>query len=74
MKELFYTGEIERLPQELRETALLRLEYDNDSLSVLAGRHVPPITKSGLTHRLRRIVEIADGLKAAAEAEKQAKA
>ena len=74
VKELFYTGEIERLPQELRETALLRLEYDNDSLSVLAGRHVPPITKSGLTHRLRRIVEIADGLKAAAEAEKQAKA
>ena len=62
VKALFLSGEIERLPQELRETAVLRLEYDDDSLSKLAGRHVPPITKSGLNNRLRRIMEAADEL------------
>lgn len=62
VKALFLSGEIERLPQELRETAVLRLEYDEDSLSKLAGRHIPPITKSGLNNRLRRIMEAADEL------------
>ena len=64
VKELFLSGEIERLPQELRETAVLRLEYDDDSLSRLAARHVPPITKSGLNNRLRRIMEAARDAKA----------
>lgn len=62
VKALFLSGEIERLPEELRETAVLRLEYDEDSLSRLAGRHVPPITKSGLNNRLRRIMEAAEEL------------
>lgn len=62
VKRLFITGEIERMPQELRETAVLRLEYDDDSLSQLAARHVPPITKSGLNNRLRRIMETARDL------------
>lgn len=69
VRELFITGEIERLPQELRETAVLRLEYDEDSLSMLAQRHVPPITKSGLNNRLRRIMEAARDAKAKREAE-----
>ena len=59
VKELFLSGEIERLPQELRETAVLRLEYDDYSLARLAECHVPPITKSGLNNRLRRIMEAA---------------
>lgn len=63
VKELFLSGEIERLPQELRETAVLRLEYDEDSLARLAERHVPPITKSGLNNRLRRIMEAAKDAK-----------
>ena len=67
VKELFYSGEIERLPQELRETAVLRLEYDDDSLASLAQRHVPPITKSGLNNRLRRIMETARDIRAERE-------
>lgn len=67
VKELFLSGEIERLPQELRETAVLRLEYDEDSLARLAERHVPPITKSGLNNRLRRIMEAAKDAKAKRE-------
>ncbi len=64
VKALFLSGEIERLPEELRETAVLRLEYDEDSLSKLASRHIPPITKSGLNNRLRRIIMAADELDA----------
>lgn len=64
VKVLFLSGEIERLPAELRETAVLRLEYDDDSLSKLAARHVPPITKSGLNNRLRRIIEAAREIEA----------
>ena len=71
VKELFLSGEIERLPQELRETAVLRLEYDDDSLAKLAARHVPPITKSGLNNRLRRIMETARDIKAEREGKEQ---
>lgn len=48
---------LESLPPELQETARLRLQYPEVSLSELAALHEPPITKSGLNHRLRRILE-----------------
>lgn len=47
------------LPEDLKATAELRLMYDNYSLSQLVGVAVPPISKSGLNHRLQRIMEIA---------------
>ncbi len=47
------------LPEELKATAELRLMYDNYSLSQLVGVAVPPISKSGLNHRLQKIMEIA---------------
>lgn len=45
------------LPTELRETAKLRLLYPNVSLAELAAKHEPPITKSGVVHRLKKIEE-----------------
>lgn len=48
------------LPDELRETALLRLEFPDASLAELAHRHNPPITKSGLNHRLQKIMAEAE--------------
>lgn len=54
---------LEGLPEELQATAKLRLENPDLSLSELAGRHDPPITKSGLTHRLTRITAFAQHLK-----------
>ena len=48
------------LPDELFETAKLRLEYPSASLSELALAHEPPISKSGLTHRLAKIMEFAE--------------
>lgn len=54
---------LEGLSEELQTTAKLRLENPDLSLSELAKRHDPPITKSGLTHRLTRIMSFAQNLK-----------
>ncbi len=49
---------ISSLPDELAYTARLRLENPNASLAVLASYHTPPITKSGLSHRLSKIMKL----------------
>ncbi|WP_283675270.1 DNA-binding protein WhiA [Butyricicoccus sp. Marseille-Q5471] len=46
-------------PDKLRETVQLRLAYPTDSLAELAARFDPPISKPGLSHRLRKITELA---------------
>ena len=58
-KKLFETGVFHLLSQEMKETVTLRLEYPDISLSALAAKHDPPITKSGLNNRLRKILELA---------------
>lgn len=57
------SGMLDGLPDELRTTALLRLEYDNVSLSELAAAHTPPISKSGLNHRLEKLMILAEKVK-----------
>ena len=49
----------EGFPENLRETVRLRLEYPTDSLAELAQRFDPPISKPGLSHRLKKITEFA---------------
>lgn len=56
-------GILESLPDDLRITGELRLKYDEASLSELASYHLPPISKSGLNHRLSRLMEMAEKLK-----------
>ena len=46
------------LPEELEETARLKLRYPDLPLSALAAQMTPAITKSGLSHRLKKIEEI----------------
>ena len=55
-------GELDKLPDTLRDTAMLRLRYPNVSLGELAEAHVPPITKSGLNHRLQKLIDLANEL------------
>ncbi len=55
INDLIKSHRLDRLTDELRETALLRLENSDASLSELALMHTPPISKSGLTHRLEKI-------------------
>ena len=51
-------GELEKLPAKLRETAELRVANPELSLAQLAELCVPPVSKSCLNHRLRKLVEL----------------
>lgn len=53
----------EELPQTLKETAILRLEYPEVPLKELGNMANPPIGKSGINHRLRKLGQIADELR-----------
>lgn len=45
------------VPPELLETAKMRIENPNATLAELAALHDPPLTKSGVKHRLDRIMK-----------------
>ena len=45
------------LPEDLKSTAMLRLENPDVSIAQLALISSPPISKSGLNHRMQRIIE-----------------
>ena len=51
-------GTLETLPLKLQETAALRSLYPEMTLSQLAECFQPPLTKSCLNHRLRKLVEL----------------
>ena len=53
---------LESLPQNLKEVAYLRLEYPEASLKELVERMDGKVGKSGLNHRLRKLLEIAQNL------------
>lgn len=52
-----------RLSRPLRDVAELRLEYPDESLKELGEMLSPPVGKSGVNHRLRKIEKIADELR-----------
>lgn len=54
---------LQRLPKNLREVAELRLNYPNESLKELGQMLDPPVGKSGINHRLRKIEKIASELR-----------
>ena len=60
-------GMLAALPDKLKETADLRLELPELTLSELAEAFVPPISKSALNHRLRKLVELAGAVNSAGE-------
>lgn len=47
---------LDNLPEDLREIALLRLENKDLSLSELGKLLNPPLTKSGVNHRMKKIL------------------
>ena len=53
----------ENLPDNLRQMAEIRLEYPDAALKELGGHLEPAVGKSGVNHRLRRLSEIADGIR-----------
>ncbi|MCR1955373.1 DNA-binding protein WhiA [Clostridioides mangenotii] len=54
---------ISNLPKNLQEIALIRVEYEDMTLKELGEILDPPIGKSGVNHRLRKIGEIAEKLR-----------
>ncbi|MBO5340929.1 MAG: DNA-binding protein WhiA [Oscillospiraceae bacterium] len=52
------SGMLDKLPDKLKEAARLRLAHPEDTLTQLAEQCDPPITKSALNHRLRKLVEL----------------
>lgn len=54
---------LSRLPRNLRDIAEVRLNNPDESLKELGELLDPPVGKSGVNHRLRRIEKIAEELK-----------
>lgn len=59
IRKLEKAGTLETLPEKLRQTALLRREYPESTLTELAQLHEPPISKSAVNHRMRKIMALA---------------
>lgn len=60
IRRLRTTPAWDKLTEPLRVTATLRLEHEDATLAELALLHEPPITKSGLNHRLKKLLELAE--------------
>ena len=60
---LISSGKIDLLPDQLKETAYKRLEYRELNYSELGRKFNPTISKTGLFHRLEKIVLISEELK-----------
>lgn len=59
LRRLEERGELETLPEKLRETARLRRENPEATLSELAELHEPPLSKSAINHRMRKLLSLA---------------
>lgn len=59
IKKIEKTIGFDELPNTLSEIAKVRLRYPDESLKELGEHLNPPIGKSGVNHRLKRIMEIA---------------
>lgn len=62
IRKLRSAGLLEHLPDKLQQTAGLRVEYPELTLSELAEEFDPPVTKSCLNHRLRKLLELSKDL------------
>ena len=54
---------LENLPESLRDMAQVRLQYPDATLLELGKYLDPPVGKSGVNHRLRKLSELADKLR-----------
>jgi len=59
IRKLQKAGILEDLPEKLRQTAAMRMENPELTLSELAAEFEPPLTKSCLNHRLRKLLDLA---------------
>lgn len=62
IRRLRAAGWLEQLPDKLKETAALREAHPELSLSELAEAVDPPVTKSCMSHRLRKLMKLAEDM------------
>ena len=58
IQRLEESGKLSTLPDKLKQTAKLRIDYPEASMAELASLADPPVTKSCLSHRIRKLVEL----------------
>ena len=58
ISRLYELDRVEDLPPKLKETIILRESFPELSLAELAAEFDPPISKSALNHRLRKLIEL----------------
>ena len=54
---------LDNIPESLAETAKIRLEYPEATLKELGELMDPPVGKSGVNHRLKKLSELAEDLR-----------
>ena len=57
IEKLEKAGQLDKLPEKIQETARLRMQNPELPLAQLAALFDPPISKSCLNHRIRKIME-----------------
>lgn len=67
IEKLQAAGAMNTLPENLRQTAKLRIQYPDLPLAKLAQKFDPPVSKAGLSHRMKKIQEAAARLDAVPE-------
>ena len=60
------------LPEVLQEAAAKRMQYPDLSLTALCGCFEPPVSKSGLSHRMKKLEALAETLRQNMEQEAKA--
>ena len=63
IKYIIKKGAFGLLPDELKQTARLRLRHIDMSMGEIGEISNPPVSKSGIVHRMQKIFEIASELK-----------
>lgn len=58
IRKLEASGAYDELPDKLRKTAELRKQHPEATLSELAQMQDPPLTKSAINHRMRKLLEL----------------
>lgn len=62
IEKLHNKGKLDLLPEKIQQTARLRMLYPELSLTQLAEKCDPPVTKSCMNHRMRKLLEEAKKL------------
>ena len=62
IKYIIDSGMLDKLPSDLKKTALLRYDNPHATLNELSEMSDPKLTKSGINHRLKRLMEYAKNL------------